>query len=278
MSIATLAWLDLDVPPRVVFERTPLALALCQVRYAPMLGVSNPATVAPFQQAIIDEYPVSSQDQNVNIRVEGSLNQASIKSNVGSISWRFTDTVDTWTTVLTPEFVALETRVYSDFSEFLSRLDRVLRVLAKHIRPPIGQRIGLRYVNEIRPGHSDWASIICPELLGALAVSPIAAYATQSIQQIQLRGPDGVGVNLQHGAIPGGTVVQPRPGADPAEGPFYLLDIDVFQEFKPGSLTVKAGVIRDRVERYHDIVSRLFRWSVSEAYTATLGRRLDGTG
>jgi uncharacterized protein (TIGR04255 family) len=278
MSITASDWLDLDVPPREVFERSPLVLALCQVRYSPVLSVSSPMSVAPFQQAIIDRYPVTSEERNVNVQVSGdfSTNQASVQSSLGPVSWRFADTDDTWTVVLTPEFLTLETRSYHDFADFVDRLDYLLRALAKHIGPRVGLRIGLRYVNEVRPDNQDWASVVRPELLGPLFVPALARHTKQAIQHVQLRGPDGVGVNIQHGLFPEGTVINPRPDVTPPSSPFYLFDVDVYQEFRPGVLPVKATVVCDHVRQYHDVVSRLFRWSVTEAYTATLGRRSDG--
>jgi uncharacterized protein (TIGR04255 family) len=278
MSIAALDWLDLSAPPRVVFEQTPLALALCQIQYSPVLSISSPVAVAPFQQAILDRYPVTSQEQNIKVQVEGNVvaNQASVQSSLGSVSWRFADTADTWTVVLTQDFLTLETRAYHDFSDFLNRLEHLLRALSKHIRPRIGLRIGLRYVNEIRQDRQDWTTVVRPELLGPLAVPQLAGYARQAIQHMQLQGPDGVGINIQHGLFPEGTVVNPPLGSGPPSGPFYLLDIDVYEEFKPGMLSVKPAVICGYVQRYHGVVSQIFRWSVTEAYTATLGRRLDG--
>jgi uncharacterized protein (TIGR04255 family) len=276
MSTATTSWLDLDVPGRVVFTNSPLVLTVCQVRFSPILGVSNPTVVAPFQQAIIDQYPVAShaQDQNVQVHVEGSPggNQASVQSSLGSITWRFTDFENTWTVVLTPEFLTLETRGYGDFSEFEDRLERLLGALDKTIHPTVGLRIGLRYVNEIRPAGGDWRTAIRPDLLGALALPPFGDTAVQSFQQLLFRQPDGVRVNLHHGLFPNGSVVDPRPGQMATDGPFYLIDIDVYQEFKPGELSMKPRAVRDYVRKYHEFVSTLFRWSVTEDYTASLER------
>jgi uncharacterized protein (TIGR04255 family) len=276
MSVATTEWLDLAVPERIVFERTPLVLALCQVKFSPMLSVSNPSAVAPFQEAIIAEYPVAgqSQGQQVQVRVEGSPagNQASVQSNLGEVSWRFSDVDDTWTAILAPDFLALETRAYRDFSEFEDRLGRLLGALDKTIHPTVGLRIGLRYVNEIRLTGDEWRAAIRPELLGALAAPPFGELVAQAFQQMQFREPDGMGVNLQHGLLPGGSVVDPRPGEAPPEGPFYVLDIDVFREFKPGELSMKPRVVGEYVQRFHDVMSHLFRWAVTEDYMATLGR------
>lgn len=282
MTTATISWPDIDVPERVGFEQSPLVLTVCQVRYSPMLAVSHPPAVAPFQQAIMDQYPIAAQqqEQNVQIHVEGNpdLNQASIQSSLGAIAWRFGDLDETWTVVLTPEFLTLETRVYRDFSDFADRMERLLGALDKTIHPVVGLRIGLRYVNEIRLAENEWRAAIRSDLLGPLAIPQFGAVAKQSIQHLQFVEPNGIRVNMQHGLFPNGSVVNPRPGEAPPDGPFYLLDFDVYQEFKPGSLSLKPRTVLGHVWQFHEVVSRLFRWSVTEDYTTTLGRVSDGTG
>jgi uncharacterized protein (TIGR04255 family) len=273
-------WPAIDVPERVVFRETPLVLTLCQVRYSPVLSVSNPVSVAPFQAAIIDQYPLMEQinEQNLKVRVEGSPtgNQASLQSNTGSTNWRFSDVEDVWTVVLTQDFVTLETRAYREFGDFENRLERVLGALDKTIHPPVVLRVGLRYVDEIRLGEGGWKTAIRPELLGALAEPELSSAVVQSFQQLQFKTPDAIGVTLQHGFIPSGTAVSPRRDETPPDGPFYVLDVDVFEEFKPGELALKPRLIRERVRKYHDISSTLFRWSVTKEYTTTLGRIANG--
>jgi uncharacterized protein (TIGR04255 family) len=281
MTVAVPDWIDFDVPERVVFTDPPLVLALCQIRFSTMLNVTQAAAVSAFQQAIIDDYPVMAQahEQSISFQVAGNLafEQASVQAKSGTVTWQFKDIENTWTVVLTPDFLTLETRAYNDFSDFLNRLEKLVGALAKTIRPLVGLRIGLRYVDEIRPGHSEWKRVIRPELLGALAVPRLATIADQSFQFMHFRAPDGIGVNVMHGAMPAGTVINPRPGEEAPETVFYLLDTDVYQEFKPGELAIKPRVIREHVERFHEVVSRFFRWAVTEEYMSTLPRVSNGS-
>lgn len=282
-NIAAMEWLDLPAPPRVVFGRTPLSLVVCQVRYSPMLSVANALSVAPFQEAIVEHFPVlySEEGQNVSVRVQGDLAQPTAPPHVSvgsfaQVSWRFTDEDDTWTLVLTPETLTLETRAYQDFSDFVKRLEFVVAALAKHIRPPIGLRVGLRYFNEIRPGGRPWADVIRPELLGPMMLPSFADNAEQVLQQILLR-PDGDGsrININHGLLATGAVVFPRSGEAIPSGPFYLIDIDAFKEFKPGELAIKASPIGRLVTELNRGISRFFRWAITDAYRESLGRRAD---
>jgi uncharacterized protein (TIGR04255 family) len=272
-------WLDIPVSPRVVFETSPLSLALCQIRFPPVLSIAKQDWVAPFQEAIREDYPNGSPiQQNVQVQIQLS-GASSVASSTGPAAWRFADLEDNWAVTLATDSVALETRAYQDFDDFLRRLDQMLHVLVQFVHPAITTRLGLRYINELRPGHNDWPSVIRPELLGAVAVPQFSTRTVQSVQQLALRDAEGAGINVNHGVFPEGTIVNPRPGDSISEGPFYLLDLDVFQEFsRRDVLPINVALICQRVETYHDAISRLFRWSITENFASTLGRRNDGIG
>ncbi len=56
--------------------------------------------------------------------------------------------------------------------------------------------------------------------------------------------------------------------------PFYLLDFDAYQEAQPfQSLGVDPDELCAHVARYNRVIRRLFRWSLTEEYTESLGVR-----
>jgi uncharacterized protein (TIGR04255 family) len=269
-------WLTLPTSPRVVFEHTPLALVLCQVRFPTVLNVTNPAAVAPFQEAIRDDFPVAEpyarQVMGFGIQLDPSGFQ--FPQGAPSVTWRFTDIDDKWTVVLTPEFLTLETRAYVDYDDFHRRLLIVLAALDETIRPTVCTRIGLRYINEIRPGHDRWDEVVRPELLGPISLSAFRDFTKQAAQQIVLDGPTGQRVHLQHGIIPTGTTVQAGGDESPPEAPFYLVDIDVFKEFPRSEYTVmKSPAVASFVDDLRDTASQIFRWSITSAYVDSLGEK-----
>lgn len=258
---------------RVALEHAPLVLALCQVQFSSVLGVAEPAVVAPFQRAIAGQYPVATTLQVGGLQLTIGLQAASAQPLAPSGQWQFSDREGIWQVVLAPNFVSLETRSYTDFGEFLERFSTVLTALSEHIRPEVGMRIGLRYINELRPGDRNWSRVIAPRMLGPLADRAFEANTEQvaSLQQLTLRYPDHQGINIHHGVIPNGTTVRPRPSEQIPEGEFYLLDIDVYREFPlPSGLSVEPKRIREIVEQYHDVIYHLFRWSITDEYLATL--------
>lgn len=258
--------------PHIVFEHPPLALALCQLGFPSVLDVADNRFVARFHRAIKDQYPITTTaGEQVEVEVSVGPSGPQIKE-VRSPQWRFADRSDTWSVVLTQSYLTLETRKYKDFDHFLQRFDRLLRALVKHIKPALGTRLGLRYVNEVRVSNQPWASVIRPELMGPLAVPGLIDNIYQTIQEVQFNLPDSYRVTLRHGLFPGGTTVQPAAGVKMPVGPFYLLDFDVFREFHlPEVLPIEPETICQHVAQYNTMTRRLFHWSLTEEYISSLG-------
>lgn len=280
MAAGKTGWLHLPSQPRVVYNRTPLALAVGQVRFPTMLNVSNPGTVAPFQAAIQDDYPVATSMAQQVFGMAFGLQAgqlAGVQSQSPSLLWRFADVADDWTVVLAQDFVSLETRAYVDFEDFQARLRRVLHALIATVRPKVCTRIGLRYINELRPGHHEWTTVVRSELLGPMAVPALSDHAVRWTQQILLQGPEGERVNINHGVLPSGTTVEQRAGEEPpGDEPFYLLDLDAYREFsRPGLPELSVNGVCEQIRGAHDTLSQIFRWAITGSYAETLGVRND---
>lgn len=270
-------WLHREAPPRVIYDHTPLALALCQVRFSRKHRLSNEGAIAPFQEAIEEVYPDPRQSvaQPTDILLSGPGAASSLQVGAASPMWQFSDPDENWTVTLTPDFVTLETRAYEHFGDFLDRLTFVLEALVQTVSPTLCRRIGLRYIDELRSPEKDWSSMIRPELLGVVQIEPFREACEQSMSVMSLRA-EGAQIGLQHGVFPKGTTVVPKRGMAAGSDPFYLLDIDVYQEFEGDrALAMNAARICDHVRQYHDTVSEFFRWATTEAYRASLGERDD---
>lgn len=280
MEQTVLDLLRLPDVPVVVFEHSPLALTICQCQFTTVLGVNDPSFVAPFQRAIRQSYPVAKQVNQVTVGIGFGSGEATIQEErKPSARWQFSDLEGTWTVVLAPDFISLETRTYRHFSDFSQRLHEVLVALSQHIDPTLGTRIGLRYINELRPVPVQGEWPIKRELLGPLAVTGLGEYVVQAMQQLQFRYPDHQGVSMHHGYFPQGTAVQPLPGQKFLDQPFYLLDMDIFREFPiPGSegMPMDPNVICDYMEVFNKAVYRLFRWAITDEYAASIGGGTDG--
>ncbi len=255
----------------VVYKSSPLTLALCQVKFARTLSVASASDVAPFQRAIQDDYPILAGGM-VEVNIEVVPSGVRLPQGQPADRWQFADLDDNWKVILAPDFLAIETRDYGDFGSFLERLKRALAALMEHINPPLINRIGLRYINEIRLSGLPWSSVIRPELLGVLAVPPFAENLRQSFQELVFRYDQAYGINIQHGLFPVGTVVRPKPGVEVSDQPFYLLDLDAYWESptQGGELPDIESICR-RVKEFNRANYRLFRWCVAEEYVSRFG-------
>jgi uncharacterized protein (TIGR04255 family) len=98
------------------------------------------------------------------------------------------------------------------------------------------------------------------------------ATGVASKQQLTFSYPDNVMLNIHHGLLGRGTILRNPQNNQASNDPFYLLDFDVFREFSlPGTaLEVNSSVTQQFVKEYHKIIYRLFRWSVTQEYIATI--------
>lgn len=266
---------DLGLPAveRVVFERPPLVLIICQLRFAPILSVTDPRFVAPFQQAIRKDYPILTRVTEMRTSL-GVQPDADLSGDSFAHIWRFADRSDGWTVSLTVDSLAIECRRYRHFDDFLARLRRLLDALVEHIEPAAGLRLGLRYINEIRAADLSPLDAIRPELLGPLAVPVLAERARLSIQELQLQFSENRALHLRHGLLAEGTTVEPKKGEATPGGPFYLLDMDAFQSYEsPDTLIMETEAVCETVVEFHDAIEAMFRWSVTDAFTRSMGVR-----
>jgi uncharacterized protein (TIGR04255 family) len=147
----------------------------------------------------------------------GTPAEPSAALNLGG--WQYVSEGRDWVATVTPDFFSLETLAYGAWPEFRTRLEELTTAVAEVLSPALVQRVGLRYVDELRiagvVAPADWAGRIAPSFLGP-AHDPEVGPSVTSIQQaVEIEGPGGAKVVLRHG-----TVLT-------AEGrPAYLLDHD----------------------------------------------------
>jgi uncharacterized protein (TIGR04255 family) len=264
--------------PRTVLKHPLLMLALCQVKFSSLLGVTDRHLLA-FQRSVQLDYPIATSAEATELIIGRNSINAEVRSEQRKVpQWQFTDRSDNWKIVLSQDFLTLEARAYNDFDDFVNRLEDAIGSLAEHIQPTFITRIGLRYINEIRLNtlsvNTQWKSVIRTDLLGPLVIPEFMGQASQviSAQQLVFRYPGNMVVRMHHGLFAEGTTVQGHKKPQDMSDPFYLLDFDVFQEFPSPSdvVEVDSNAIQQCVKEYHKVIGQLFRWSVTQGYISML--------
>jgi uncharacterized protein (TIGR04255 family) len=140
--------------------------------------------------------------------------------------------------VVRPEAIAFETTNYQGWTAFRDFVQRGLQ-LRQDLVPLDGiDRIGLRFIDEIRPrdtsqGATDWSLWVQPSMLAPIFEQGTGLVEVQQQQctvQYSLERPEQT-LALRYGAVDGPSVVQPndpRSMGNPAvlSSPHFLIDTD----------------------------------------------------
>ena len=120
-------------------------MVLVQARFSSRSDLG--ARLPGFRKACEDlDYPIfrRSPVRTVNLGATGPVGTSD------SFRWDFLDKSQRWNILLTPEFLMLQTTDYDMFEGFLARWKDVLEA-AKPLGIPVVERLGLRYVDLVRP-------------------------------------------------------------------------------------------------------------------------------
>ncbi len=251
-----------------VFDAAALELAIVQIKYPPLPHFGENTYMAGIREALLEEYPLPTTEQAMNLIVTPQgVSQAG-----GATLLRFTSIDHAWSVILGSDLATVESREYSTINEFAVRFKQLLSLVDVHFRPRYQLRLGLRYVNEFRhtQGHQyeTWRRLLNPQLLGLGAQPWLDGTIEQTIGEIKMRRSDGT-VLIRHGFL-NGTTVSPVPERAAKTGPFYLLDLDYFDE-KTRKFSVDWPA--ERVLSYNQFLYDVFRWSIGDG---ELYKRLRG--
>ena len=245
---------------QVIFNNSCLELCLAQLKYPPVQRFQDDTYMMGIREALATEYPLVTTEQAMNIVVSP---QGVIGHTPGASMLRFTSIDSRWSVVLSSESISLETREYTNVTEFSIRFASLLGHIDTHFNPRHQLRFGLRYINEFRHPKGDnykaWMQLLNPDLLGLGARGVLGGRVEQTIGEVRTKRLDG-SLLVRHGFLQG-TTIMPTQNHPPKTGQFYLLDLDFFDE-TPVTFDVQHPI--EQMQRYNDILYRVFRWSIGE--------------
>lgn len=130
---------------RIELKAPPLELVVCQVRFPTILELAGGQTLRVSARAR-SAYPVT-RTQQTSAVVE--LQPGPGPHTTLSTIWRFDDRESAWTVTLGTDFLALETKRYQRFDDFIGRFMDVLSWVREIYSVELRERIGLRYIDRI---------------------------------------------------------------------------------------------------------------------------------
>lgn len=261
------------MPAPTKYRNAPLAYVIFQVVH-PVAPPLTRGEEAGLKQALVKHLPLQTNETQTQLEVVGSFGGGQPKTEVRTdpvvrYSSRDKRTVVTFMSTS----ITLETSNYDTWDQF-GALAKTVLAARMDVAPVDGvERIGLRYIDEIRvpieerPDWSEWIdSRLAPPVL---ATSPDRLRVNQQQATIQYSTDEpGVVVTLRYGAVVGrspvaGSVAQP---AVPADGPFFLIDTDA--AWTPGVGEEIPALAPDTVlqtaDGLHRFVKDLFEASLTD--------------
>lgn len=219
-------------------KNAPLVHVLAQVAFSPILALER--YLADIQGRFGPEYPRFRESTITAIPLMGS-GPAAAPSAV--VQWEFADRAQRIGIVLTKSGVVLQTTAYGSRESFFTRLHAILSTI-RDFAPstPLVERIGLRYVDLVRPvGDEPYGTYVHMGLLGfPFRDSPkLAARSLGFLTQSVAKTPHGM-LAIRSATLPPGTLLPPdldpgmlQPPFAPEKGgrPGLAVDFDHFTVF-----------------------------------------------
>lgn len=242
----------------VVYDRAPLLVVLCQVRFPPVYSLLGDTGVAGFQEAIRARYPLADKSSNVEVAMSPGHLSATERAPV----WRFADEAQQWIVSIATDFVALETPAYTHFDDFCERFEQVLDVLDRTVHPAPSVRVGLRKVNDVQmvafgPARP-WSALLKTSLLGLVGAGEVPVVPQTSLTEVTYVDEHDDRMVIRHGVLP-------------SSQDAYRIDIDYATE-RPYRVAADSG-LADVVRAFSRSETDFFNWCLLPELVETLGPR-----
>jgi uncharacterized protein (TIGR04255 family) len=243
--------------PEVPLANPPLTEVICQVRYPPILRIAK-EDPSEFQERIRDRFPGFGFEQPFRLRLPGGGGVGEPLAELPPRLLRFTSLDEHAAVTLAVDFYALSTSRYTHWRDFLADLSLVHEAVVASYRPAFGARIGLRYVNRLSPSTTglstmqEITALVRPELTAMLRGDPWNAPEEWLSQLVLADGDAKLALRLVFNSK--------------EDEPFLQLDFDYFEQGK-----VSLTDLGERVERYHSMIYRAFRWCLLDDSLVVFG-------
>lgn len=242
----------------------PLVKVIAQVRFPTIVSIENAGFIAKFQESLRHDYPVLTTEKNLIV------NLLNIADKRESTMWRFFDKDKKWRVTLAPEFLAIETSEYKSRADFFKRFSSILQNLNAHIKPDGCDRIGVRYIDQIKDAEfKKIETLIRPEVMGVHG-SNLNSYISSSLRQTVFNIKDDLKLTARWGVLGKNQTYDPG-SVPPINNESWILDLDVFSDKKQ---EFALGNILSNAEEFAKYAYKFFRWTVKDEFITTYGGEL----
>ncbi|BBY61496.1 TIGR04255 family protein [Mycolicibacterium sarraceniae] len=258
------------------FGIPPVVAVVAEVRFTEAPRLRRQEAFEALAVALAGRFPLADAVTGVNLVNAGPGLPPRAEPRQGVV---VRNTEGTESLTFTPAAFMYETTSYTGLEAIETAIATGCRALVAAKVGSAFQRVGLRFVDEIRvpepvADSRGWTKWINSGLLGALAITPdyVPARGIQGIVNFDL-GERG-SLNVQFAAFKDGAAVVPqhlqrRPFRS---GPFFGLDLDGFYEFGQDALVrLDADVASEVLARLHAPIESAFQSAITDDARALFG-------
>lgn len=242
---------------RVIYKRNPLVEVVCQLRFPPILKISNQEPVE-FQDEIRFKYPLfETTKAQFPSEILQLIQQLGLPLQ-SDIAYSFKSEDQRWNLSITKDFIALTTSSYDRYEQFKQRLEEALEIFERIYKPSFYTRVGLRYQDLIIRSklgieEKNWSELIAKHIVSELHDPGFSSSIQTIVKNIVLQTENGQ-INLNHGLV---TVKDPQGSSDEIA---YLFDADFYTEQKIEGNRDVWNVLN----QFNQSAGKLFRWSITD--------------
>lgn len=259
-------------PKREIFPSSPLALVAAEIRFTDAPRLRQEATLDSIAVALEDLLPLHAQQQEQTFKVDMTAGQhPQIESVTGRV---MKNLVSTEAATIFPDRLTFETTEYAEFDSFRNAVLACVRALTEAKVTPAIERVGLRYLDEIRTPSApvanarEWDEWIDRRLVDQLYIGPPNASIGRAEGLVSYDLKNRRGLNFRYGALPRGAVVVPpnlirRPFEQ--DVPFFVLDFDGFEDFSGAAATLlDEAVVLKTLNAVHGPSGETFQNAITD--------------
>lgn len=237
----------LNVPTEqsVRYKINFIQTAVCELKFPVLLELEE-RLPTKFQSVLRKDFPIFNRSQAVSIHAGGSTDLP--------YNYAFKSRDLNWVIVLKPDSLVVETSKYTEFAEFLGKIEKILKLVGDMLDTDFFTRIGLRYINviDLEDGQVDgWINerLIAPLLGGELGT------LTKYVSEIHGAFSDGQ-YTFRHGL-----------NSDKNDGSKiqYVLDFDYYAE------GVDYKDTKELLTKFNTQNFSFFKWTLGKKAIEKLG-------
>jgi uncharacterized protein (TIGR04255 family) len=253
---------------REVFANAPVELVAVEIRFPDSARLRQPETLDALQLALEDILPIRQVHQTMMLTVPPGGQMVSQQHEQATV---LVDRTSTTSATFRPTALTVETTHYGEFDALRDVIHRCMTALAQQRAAPGVERVGLRYVDEIRVPDpiedvASWTGWVSDDLLTAGRLggrnSPSTLQGT-----MQFETGERTTLVVRYATLTSTGVVDPallrRRHTYPV-GPFFVLDFDSYWQRHPDRIDeFDPERIIALIDRLHAPVGEIFQRAIT---------------